>query len=317
MKEKELLLGLLSKTLNMDTTVAEAELYNTDGTVKDDALTNVLNKDSERVKKLKGDTTEVFNNGYKKAQSEVLSKFEGEIKQTLGIVDTDKTGIELVKHAVAVKSNVKIPKLEDLPEDEIKKHPVFLKVETSYNTRLKEETDKLTGEITKLKTVHDAEKAAKLKADFAKKILDEMKPILPKTQEVAISHVNTFLERMAGANVQFVEANGKTSSIMLNADGTRMEDAHGNPLAFDSHVKAQAKLYFEFNAADPKSAGGDPKKKGAGAAAGDDDIQVETPKDENHFMKLMAEANKIADLKKRVATRAKLSELWKAKRNEA
>ena len=71
MNEKEILTAFLGATLNLPTDKLAEILYKKadDGTITEDLQENALdalkNLDKERIGKLKPDTKEFFNNGYK------------------------------------------------------------------------------------------------------------------------------------------------------------------------------------------------------------------------------------------------------------
>src|SRR3990167_5989979 len=120
MTEKELLTAFLSKTLNMDES-AVASLYNEDGKeLKPDALSTLENLDVDRVKKLKPDSTDAFNNGHKKGKSESISQLEQEFQKRANF-KSDKKGIDLFLEyaAQAVKEADK-----GVNDDAIKKQPL-------------------------------------------------------------------------------------------------------------------------------------------------------------------------------------------------
>ena len=88
---KDIFLGFLSKSLNIDNEQLADLLYkkSDDGTLTDDvnenALQTLLQLDAERVQKLKPNTKEYFDNGYKKGQSEVASQWEKRLREKFGI----------------------------------------------------------------------------------------------------------------------------------------------------------------------------------------------------------------------------------------
>ena len=89
---KKTFTGLLSTAYGMDET-AVASLFNEDGSdLKTDAFDILKAKDQDRVTSLKGESKTKFDDGYKKGQSESLTKLENDIKGKFG-AQSDKKGI--------------------------------------------------------------------------------------------------------------------------------------------------------------------------------------------------------------------------------
>ena len=272
MDEKTLLLGFLSKTLNMDEAAVTEAVYKDDA-VAEDALTKLLALDVDRVKKVKGDTKSLFDNGYKKAEKEVLEKLETQIKQEYGL-ETDLQGIDLVKDLVAKKSVKSAVK-----DDEIKVHPLFLGLEKKKNEEQKAQKDDYEKQITDLKTgITRNQKLFRIKED-AKRIFTGLNPVISENATVAANREKDFLSKFDAFDY---ELDDRGNHLIMNA-GARMEDGHGNPVTFENFVKEQASLYYDFKKQE--------QRDGAGNNNNDDKDKPYTgqvPKDEAEYLKLVS-----------------------------
>lgn len=250
MTEKDLLTGLLSTAYQMDET-GVASLYNEDGTLKDDSLETLKAADVQRVQKLKPDTKKFFDDGYKKAQSESLSKFEKELTDKFAI-RSDKKGIELINEIVEAKSKTTG---EGLTEENIKKSPYVVslldKHQQEIANAIKQGEDKFTGfqkELSKKETLSKV-------LDKAQEVFNGFKPVLSQDAAKAKAQSELFLNGIA-RDYEF-EIQG--DRVVIMKDGKLFEDAHGNPYKLDKLIKEQSDKMFDYHIADPKSSPGNGK----------------------------------------------------------
>lgn len=254
-------LGALFKTPNLEE-LAES-LKKSDGTFDEDkAFELIKSEHAKQVATNKELQKTKFDDGYKKAQKEVLTPFEKKAKE-LFEVESDLQGEDLLSHiATTVKESSKGKKGE-LTDDDVKKHPVYLKAEKDFKKQL---SDKETEKETALKTFKDEftqkELFAKAKEAALVKFKKVGEAILPADAEKANKMIQRLLvDELAGFKYQ-VDADGKF--VVLNADGTRAEDEHGHAIDFDSHVEKIAKSNFEFKAAKDRGAPGNGGSGGQG-----------------------------------------------------
>lgn len=243
MTEKELIAGFLSKTLNMDET-GVASLYNEDGTLKEDSITTLLQADVDRVQKLKPDTKKVFDDGYKKAQSEVLSKFERDFLEKTSY-KSDKKGLDLILEYAANASK----QSGEVNEDAIKKHPLFISTVERLQT---EKEEAIVAESKKLEQFHSELKKKETFNNVSKKALDifsTLKPILSKDTQKATNQMGDFIEKLKG-----YEYDIQGDEIIVLKDGKVLEDKHGNRIKFDKVIKDEAEKRYDFYVADSRTA---------------------------------------------------------------
>lgn len=242
--EKEVLTGLLSTALQMDET-GVAELYNSDGTeLNENALQIILERDAQRIAANKPDTKKYFDDGYKKAQSETLSRFEKDVLSKYGI-KSDKKGIELIEDIVNQYK-------QDNPDDpeKIKKSKYYLDAIEQLNKDKAEFERQKNEELEAFKKQVERERLFGSVSEQALVLLDNLKPILPTDAQKATNLKKVFLKELEGVNYEIREG----QVVLLNSDNSDMTDAHGNRIKFDSFVKSTADKYFEFQASDSKGA---------------------------------------------------------------
>lgn len=278
LNEKEFITGFLSKTLNMDES-AVASLYNEDGTIKDDALTNVLDLDVKRIDGKKVDTKKFFDDGYKKASSEVLTKRDGELKEKFGI-KSDKIGSELISEIISmqVKNSG-----ADLNEDAVKKHPAYI---SAIDKLTKEKEDAVKAETEKLTKYQSEQTKKETFSSVSKKALDifnNLKPILSKDSAKAQNQMDDFVNKLNS-----YEYDLQGDKIIVLKDGKVLEDSHGNRVPFEKVVKENAERYYDFHQADPRSAPGNGRSADNSGSSGS---ALSVPKSADEFNTTIADAS--------------------------
>lgn len=287
---EELLLAFLSKTLNIDKKQV-AELVKTeDGKeVKKDALDLLLGKHSEHIEKIKTsvDTKEFFNNGYAKAKQEVLNEQESKIAKHYGITK-DLKGLDLVEAIVEEKT--KALEKKEITPDEIKKSTVYQDVFTQLK---KEKDDEIASITTKFQNeIAGYKRSETFKTIFSKadEVIDKLKPVFSTNPTIALNQRKTIYKALEANNFD-VKEDGRV--VPLTSDGKLKENEHGHPVSFDSIVTDITSNLFDLQAAE------DRRSPGGGA---DDDKKPPVwngtvPKDDNEYMKMIAEAKSIEEKK--------------------
>ena len=136
---KTIITGLLSKAYNFDNGKI-AELFK-DGETElsedqqKEILQKLLDEDAKRVEAIKKsvDTKPAFQDGFKKAQGEILTKFEKDLKEKFSL-ESDKMGLELVEELVSKKSEG--GQGGDVTEDAIKRSKVFQDMESNLKKQI-------------------------------------------------------------------------------------------------------------------------------------------------------------------------------------
>lgn len=255
----------------------------TDVATPDSILATITGLDTTRVKALNDKIEkDKFQEGYKKAKSEVLTASETEKKTRYG-VESDLTGAELDDFILQTK----LKEAGATGEDAIKKSPTYLALESKMKTELKRITDAGEAKLKELETSYKKEGTFAKVGASAIDILTGLNPIYPKNATVAETYKKDFLNELKGFEYE-MQDDGK---ILVTKDGKRLEDAHGNALEWEEHVKKIAGGRFEFavnndgeNGGNKNNPNGDDKSKPPTYPAG-----VNKPKDDAELAKIMAD----------------------------
>lgn len=251
MKEKELIAAFLGTTLNMPTDKLAEILYKKadDGTITDEireeALDALKGLDKDRIGKIKPDTKQIFDNGYKKAQAEISEDWEMRIREKAGITD-DLTGDDLIAAAL---EKVAKPKLDD---DKVKTHPLYLALEKKAIAEL--EAAKVEGQkaLETFKAEQQTVSRRSSAKSLAKDMLLGMKPVLEDDQTIADTRIADFLREFEELDYEEME----DKKLLPIKDGKRLENEHAHPVDFETLVKQKAARRFKFQVQDPKGNGG-------------------------------------------------------------
>lgn len=194
-----------------------------------------------------------------KGKKEALEELEKSLIDEFKIDAKDKKGVDLVREII--KANTKIT----LSADEIKKHPAFLELESKINTDYVPKA-----ELDELKRLHESEKQAIERDKTVKKLRElalgtmrEMKLKMPENVSIRERQEDAFLKLYVdNLKVDFASEN----PILLNDDGTRREDKHGNAIPLSNYIISLVPTMFEVLVQDPN--GGPGNKTPQGGSSG-------------------------------------------------
>jgi hypothetical protein len=262
---KTIITGLLSKAYNFDNGKI-AELFKDGETeLSEQQQTEILNKileiDAQRVENIKKsvDKKDAFQDGFKKAKSEVLTDFEKGLKEKFG-VESDKTGLELVEEVVSKKSEG--GQSGDITEDAIKRSKVFQDMESNLKKQI---TTVKTEYETKINEIQDGYKAEQTFSNVSQKalqIFNGLNPILPQNKTVADNQVKFFVNTLKDFKFDVQDER----IVVMDKDGKVLEDGHGNSRSFEDIVKETASGLFEFKANNGGSGSGNGGQQGQGGS---------------------------------------------------
>jgi hypothetical protein len=253
MKLREAFIQYLIKTLGYTKAKAEETIP---AETEDSDFTEVLEtiNTAHKAKVLNQKETD-FNEGHQKATLDTLTKREDEIREKYGI-KSKKKGIELIDEVIAAQlPDPKNP--EAISDDLVRKHPAFIKreselleaVETAKGeteSKVKEVEDRYAGKETFSKVV-----------DFSLKTFRGMKPVLPADADKAARQEARLIKELEASGLKFQLQGEGQPPLVLEADGKRKEDGHGNPIKYEDLIRGFADdLGFEFKAGDERSSSG-------------------------------------------------------------
>jgi len=268
---QEFIASFFGDTLKMPDAVAS--LLNEDGTFKDDAVKSVLTFDASRIKALKEADGKTFDNGYKKAQSEIAKRKDKQIRELHGI-EEPLEGDELIE-AVKAKQAEDRPTGTKLSDEEVKAHPVFrarekelLKLNSETNAKHAAEIEKIAKEGTRKETLSKVlDRAAALAKDAALLPADEAKA-RAQLKRLVLDPLNDY-EYSIGDDGEIT---------VMDKEGKRLEDAHRNPVTFEYFVlKTADENGLTFKTAEEKKA---PNGDGKNGKEGKAPVKVPTNQQE-------------------------------------
>lgn len=257
---QKVLLGVLKSAYRLkDEEIAELLQQDAENVNEDEVLNAVLELDKTRTSNY-GKTK--FDDGFKKAQKELFTSFENDLKSKYQI-DADLRGTELIEAIVSkhVQSDDKQPKIT---EDVIKSHPLFIGLESQLNQV------KNSVETEKQKAIQEIENNYKKKAITSSvkenwySILNSGKFVLPEDANIAKNQINAysqFLDQVEWG----VTDDGKRYPIK---DGARLEDQHGNALFEEDYLTHLASQYFPIKQSNGGSNAGNNNNAGMGENRG-------------------------------------------------
>lgn len=245
METNELLMSLATKVYNKTEDEVKSLIYDGE-TIRDNAFDNLLTLDAARVSKFKADQQTYFDNGYKKAQSEVLGKAEKTFKEKTGFNAEAETFEALIEQYQLEQAKNKKTTLKD---EDIKVHPLYLELEKSRVP--KEQYEQTRQEFENYKTKIERDKKFDIVKQKAIQVLanEKLREYDPKIKN---NLTNLFLKEFEA----YDDVNVDGDALILMKDGKRIEDAHGNIIPFESIVKSKITDYFEILKQDPKGSAG-------------------------------------------------------------
>jgi len=273
-----------------------------DGTVNvetaeplEDALAILINKDKERVSSLRVDKTAIFDDAFAKAKTKVLSQAEKNLIKEYSVEGADNMKLPEIVAAI-VEKHGKGTKKTEISEADIKKHPLFLKLEQDSAAALATQKEAFETQIQGIEAQKAEETLLQEVLSLVSTHLDDYNPVLPKDTARAGKQRKDFIDSFKGRKYQKVNGSG---FILLNEEGTeRADDGHGNPVYLKDFAYSQAAATFDQKAQSGKGNGGNEGVAGGGGAA-----KVYETEDEYNLAMLNANS---------AEERSQINESWKA-----
>lgn len=262
--ENLIITGLLSRAYNIDNGKI-AELLKDGEELSKEQQTEILNKileiDAQRVDNIKKsvDKKDAFQDGFKKAKSEVLTEFEKGLKEKFQI-ESDKTGLELVEDLISKKSEN--GQSGEITDDAIKRSKVFQDMESNLKKQI---TTVKTDYENKINAIQDGYKAEQVFSNVQQKalqIFNGLNPILPQNKTVADNQVKFFVNTLKDFKFDVQDER----IVVMDKEGKVIEDGHGNSRSFEDIVKETASGLFEFKQNNGGSGSGNGGNGGQGGS---------------------------------------------------
>lgn len=224
--------------------------------IKEQAFETLVGLDTARVKRLKSESTEKFNNGYSKGKAETAEEFEKALREQFGITE-ELPFVELlpkVKEQFSAKSK--------LTPDDVKRHPEYLALE---QTRVpKEKYEALQNEFEIFKKTIDRKVKFEKVWNTAEPLIESFNPDWPNDPKIK-SNLKNLMKRDFD---EYEDAEFTESDIVLIRDGKRVQDDHGNPVKFIDSTKEIVTKYVPLKVQGPKGNAGNQNRPGASNVTG-------------------------------------------------
>lgn len=278
--EKKILTAFLGKTSNIPAeTFASLFTKKEDETeeLNDKALDILLNDHAETVKTAKANEKLLFDNGYKKAQIEVLSKLEKDLSEKFEF-KSDKKGLELIEEIVISKT-----KAPELDEDKVKIHPLFIKTEKESAKKIKELEESFKTKFEEREKELAREQTFNTVTKKATDLLKTFKPIFGTADEAKIQNQ---IERLLMGDIKSYEFLDQNGELIVMKEGKRLEDLHGKPISFEALIKENAAKHWDFEEVTGRAGAGannDEAAKAAAAKLAGKKYKGDIPKTEEEF----------------------------------
>jgi hypothetical protein len=256
MKLREAFIQYLMKTLGYTRAKAETTVPEE---ADDSDYTEVLEGlDTAHIAKVNTQKEEYFNQGHQKATDEVLTKRENEIREKYGI-KSKKKGLDLIDEVITAKTPDP-EKPEAISDDLVRKHPAFLAREKELSEQLtaaKEETEE---KVQAVQDQYAAKETFGKVAGISLNTFRGMGPELPKDATKAARQEARLIKELEASGLKFELQGEGQPPLVLEANGKRKEDGHGNPIKFEDLIRGFAdELGFEFRQGEPRSSAGGEK----------------------------------------------------------
>jgi hypothetical protein len=261
MDQKESLLYLTTKQFNLTEDEAKTLLFDGEE-LKENAVDILLEKDKERVDNLRKQREEKYNEGYQTAEKKFKSHAEETFKKLTGYKGTEAKFEDMFQIWYDDQKK-KLQAKHEVTDDDVKKHPLFIQLETQ--TISKEKYDELQRSFDEFKTTQQRQQVMGVVTEQAWSLVAAKEPILEQNEKVAANRRRDFLAKFSAYDYDLQD--GK---IIVIKEGKRIEDAHGNLITFDAFVDGLAGDYFVFRAQSDK--------RNVGNAEGGEDGTVLTDK---------------------------------------
>jgi len=279
MNEKELLLAFLSKTLNMDTSGVASLIYNEDGSeLKSDALSVLETKAKDNVSKFKGK----FDEGHKAGTREALSRLEKEFKEKTGF-ESDAEGVQLfMDYADSnVADAVTRLKPNEMTEDDVRSHRLFLDMEGKLSKAEKERLQAIEDAVSGVKSeFQKKEMFGEIKKRATKQLM-EMKPVLSEDETKRGNQLGLLYGELSGYEFQ----ERSDGEVVLLKEGKPIDDDLGHHMTLSKFVGSAANKYYDFMQSDNRQA--PPPKTGQQAT-----FKLVKPTSQGEFLKQYDEIQK-------------------------
>lgn len=232
------------------------------------------------------DKKKVQDDAYKSAERKIKSEVEEVLKDKFSLQESEAADLPtLVEEAAAKIGTGKPGKPGEITEDAVKKHPVYIRLEKKLKDDLDAEKKKGEDAVNTLKSEYEYKDVLSTATNKGLEIFTGMKPVLSQDSEVAKNQLEMVKDLISRNKFQVVD----NQIIVLNADGSVMEDDFKNKVTFETFVKSVTQKYFDFAKADDRKSPNGQKgaKPGEGSGTPGKKYTGPMPKTQEEFNKMV------------------------------
>ena len=234
-------------------------------TLKSNAKDLILELDAQRVEVLKQNTNKEWESKVEKikrdqegkGKKDALKELENALITEFEVDAKDKKGLDLIKAIIATQTK------SSMTVDDVKKHPAYLELETRISKEFVPKSDYEEIKSTHEKYISDQERHKRLSIvrNKALEVFRNTKPRLSEDANIRANQEEMFLR------VYVDDLNVDTSNdnmILLNGDGNRLEDKHGNAVNLAKHIEEITRKNFDILVQQPGGGAGNKNESGNG-----------------------------------------------------
>lgn len=252
----EILNDLLQKVYNLPENEV-ASLYKLDEEGKptneyaENALDIILQKDAERVAALKGkpvDTTELYNKAVKETEGKIHSKWEESLRADYPTVDPERK-----LRGDALRLAVKEFRFQQQEIPDVKNHPEFLSLEKKALQMVEEKENEWKQRFEEQEqTFVQRQQWEGITKDIRSYFFGSGF-VLPEDKVKQEAHFEDFVPKFQGFKFQ---RNADGTILVMNPDGSRVENQHGHPIFLHDLVLLKGKERYDVQKQPPVGSAG-------------------------------------------------------------
>jgi hypothetical protein len=220
--------------------------------LKDGAIDQLIALEASKIAKIKdeykADKESFFNEGYKKAQGETLTKIDREFETATGFKGTATDTLGRIMEYVETQKKSKHS--GEVTPDVVKLHPVYRELEAARAADLaaaEQRLNEFQGQIVRKEKLSRVQQLALQQFEALNPVEFDDPAKRDNLRKVFLNDVLSY------DDYQFNE-NGNIELVVHQ--GKRVEDELGNPTSFSNIVKKTADKYYQFRVQDPKGSAG-------------------------------------------------------------
>ena len=267
------ILNIATKAFNLTEDEAREKFFKKDGdkyVILDNFDEVFLTMNETRLKTFKDRETEQFNNGAKKREKEVRESIEKDLRELKITGDKYPEMIASLKELLSDDpgDDKKRKKGDPITDDDVKKHKLFLSLESSIKDKYVpvEKFQELEKKHTDFVGNFERNKKISSVSDQANKFINAMNPgfIFSEDKTIRQNQIQTIIEKV---NSQYDDVNEDNGKLVFLKDGKRLENAQRHPKTLDDMIIEVGGSLFERakqkktgnsgNENDPGQGGGD------------------------------------------------------------